>query len=79
MTGRTLWQEALNDNLQVPENSGDLDARELAARRRENAVKKKRVRPKARDQIRRGRKVAANTVGSTILVFAKSIMPNTWR
>ena len=56
-----------------------LDARELAARRRENVVKKKRARPKVRVQIRRGRKVAANTVGSTIVVFARSIMPNTWR
>jgi len=39
-------------------NNVDLDARELAARQRENATKKKRARPKARDQIRRGRKVA---------------------
>jgi len=40
---------------------------------RENVVKKKRARPKARDQIWRGRKVAANTVGSTILVFASQL------
>ena len=56
-----------------------LDARELAARRQENAAKKKRAGPKARGQIRRGRKVTANIVGSITLVFTKSIMLNTWR
>jgi len=48
-----------------------LDARELAARRRENAAKKKHARPKAWEQIRRGRKVTANTVRYTILVFCQ--------
>jgi len=72
------WQPAAYW-IQVPGNDGDLDARELATRRRENAAKKKRAQPKARDQIRRGRKVATNMIGSTILVFAKSIMSNTWK
>jgi hypothetical protein len=77
MAGSPRWLPAASQ-IQVPGNSGDLEARELAARR-ENAAKKKRARPIARDQIRCGRKVAANTVVSTILVFIKSIMPNTWR
>ena len=78
MAGSSQWRPTAS-RIQVPGNGGDLYTRELTVWRRENAAKKKRARLKARDQMRCGRKVAANTVGSTILVFTKSIMLNTWR
>jgi hypothetical protein len=55
MTGRLYGRKpsmmTYNVSDIVTGNGGDLDARELAARRQENAAKKIRARPKTRDQI----------------------------
>ena len=83
MIGRTLWQEALDNDLQrlgymYQETTatwmlaywrrGD----EKMSRRRNACDQKRETRYDAEEKSRQ-------MVVSTILVFAKSIMPNTWR